>query len=311
MSRRRTPTSCSSSIRPPVATRARASCASPPPRVPFARSAIYDQFAPSRSTSLPPSSTRRNAACARHRVGHREGPREAQRSSHRRRDRSRCDVRARARTPPRQGAGGGRLRRRRRADLRRDRLRRPARSPSSVADRVAHAFFAIGTGADAHHELLAQLARAGGGQYCAWTSQQTTSQALRLTSAIKTAPSRTSPSTSARGSRSAFYSATASYRAAKSLFLLARTHHPLPRQGRRARAHRGQGLRREARRQGRHDVGDRVFVPRLWAVEYARRLMGSGTSAEDNRAQILQLGRVRADHAIHELPRARQVALQH
>src|SRR5262249_17739467 len=49
-------------------------------------------------------------------------------------------------------------------------------------------FFAMGTGADAHHELLGELARAGGGQYVRiQESGETTGQALRLTSAIKTA----------------------------------------------------------------------------------------------------------------------------
>ena len=32
------------------------------------------------------------------------------------------------------------------------------------------------------------------------------------------------------------------------------------------------------------------FVPRLWAAEFVRRLMGSGTATDDNRSQILQLG---------------------
>src|SRR5262249_40947724 len=47
--------------------------------------------------------------------------------------------------------------------------------------------FAVGVGADARHELLAQLARVGGGQYLRIDeAEQTTGQALRLTSAIKT-----------------------------------------------------------------------------------------------------------------------------
>lgn len=152
-------------------------------------------------------------------------------------------------------------------------------------------FFAIGTGADAHHELLAQLARAGGGQYVRVDeSGQTTGQALRLTSAIKTAAITDIALDLGAGLDQPLYSATGKLSRGEELILLARTHHPLP-----------DKVSIHGRIAGK-DFDDKYdvkvdttsvtasLVPRLWAAEYARRLMGSGTSAEDNRSQILQLG---------------------
>jgi len=151
-------------------------------------------------------------------------------------------------------------------------------------------FFAIGTGADARHELLAQLARAGGGQYVRIDEAgQTTGQALRLTSALKT-PAITDVAVDlGAGLDQPLYSATGKLSRGEELVLLARTHHPLPE---RITVH---------GRVGGKDFDDKhelrvetqsvtaSLVPRLWAAEYARRLMGSGTQ-DESRGQILQLG---------------------
>jgi Ca-activated chloride channel homolog len=152
-------------------------------------------------------------------------------------------------------------------------------------------FFAIGTGADAHHELLAQLARAGGGQYVRVDeSGQTTSQALRLTSAIKTAAITDVAIDLGAGLDQPMYSATGKLSRGEELVLVARTHHPLPPQvsihGRIA------GKDFDEKYDVKVDTTSVTasLVPRLWAAEYVRRLMGSGSAAEDNRTQILQLG---------------------
>lgn len=152
-------------------------------------------------------------------------------------------------------------------------------------------FFAIGTGADAHHELLTQLARAGGGQYVRVDeSGQTTSQALRLASAIKTVAITDVAVDLGAGLDQPMYSATGKLSRGEELILLARTHHPLPPQV----AIHG--------RIGGKDFDDKfdvkvdtssvtsTLVPRLWAAEYVRRLIGSASTAEDNRGQVLQLG---------------------
>jgi Ca-activated chloride channel homolog len=152
-------------------------------------------------------------------------------------------------------------------------------------------FFAIGTGADAHHELLTQLARAGGGLYVRVDeSGQTTGQALRLTSAIKTAAITDIAIDLGAGLDQPLYSATGKLSRGEELVLLARTHHPLPAQ---VSVHgRIGGKDFDEKYDVKVDTTSVVasLVPRLWAAEYARRLMGSGSSAEDNRSQILQLG---------------------
>jgi len=152
-------------------------------------------------------------------------------------------------------------------------------------------FFAIGTGADAHHELLAQLARAGGGQYVRVDeSGQATGQALRLTSAIKTAAITDVAIDLGAGLDQPMYSATGKLSRGEELVLVARTHHPLPSQ-----------LSVHGRIGGKdfdekYDVKvdttsvTASLVPRLWAAEYVRRLMGSGNVPDENRTQILQLG---------------------
>jgi tetratricopeptide (TPR) repeat protein len=152
-------------------------------------------------------------------------------------------------------------------------------------------FFAIGTGSDARHDLLGQLARAGGGQYVRVDeSGQTTGQALRLASAIKTAAITDVAIDVGAGLDQPLYSATGKLARGEELVLLARTHHPLP-----------DKVTIHGRIAGK-DFDDKYdvkvdttsvtasLVPRLWASEYAHRLMGSGANAEENRSQILQLG---------------------
>lgn len=150
-------------------------------------------------------------------------------------------------------------------------------------------FFAIGTGADAHHELLAQLTRAGGGQYVRIDEPgETTGHALRLTSAIKTATITDVAIDLGAGLDQPLYSATGKLSRGEELVLLARTHHPLP------------DVVGVHGRVGGKDFDEKYevkvdstsltasLVPRLWASEYVRRLMGG--VGDENRGQILQLG---------------------
>ncbi len=152
-------------------------------------------------------------------------------------------------------------------------------------------FFAIGAGADAHHDLLAQLTRAGGGQYVRIDeSGQATSQSLRLTSAMKTAVITDVALDLGAGLDQPLYSATGKLSRGEELVLLARTHHPLP--DKVTVKGRIGGKDFEEKYDVKVDTTSVTasLVPRLWAAEYSRRLMGSGTAQEDNRAQILQLG---------------------
>jgi Ca-activated chloride channel family protein len=152
-------------------------------------------------------------------------------------------------------------------------------------------FFALGTGPASSHELLAELTRAGGGQYVRIDeASQATSEALRLASAIKTPAITDVAIDLGAGLDQPLYSATGKLSRGEELLLLARTHHPLPDKV----TVRGRlGAKDFEERLDLHVDTSSVTasqVPRLWAAEYARRLMGSASGTENNRAQILQLG---------------------
>jgi tetratricopeptide (TPR) repeat protein len=151
-------------------------------------------------------------------------------------------------------------------------------------------FFAVGVGSDARHELLGELTRAGGGLYLRVDdAEQATDQALRLTSAVKTPTLTDVDVVFDAALDQPFYSATGKLSRGEELVLLARTHRALPAKvtikGRIA----GNELSREypLSIEGGAVTG---YVPQLWAAEYVRRLLGSGASADDNRAKVLDLG---------------------
>jgi Ca-activated chloride channel family protein len=151
-------------------------------------------------------------------------------------------------------------------------------------------FFAVGVGADAEHELLGQLTRAGSGQYLRINeADETTGQALRLTSAIKTPTITDLEVDLGAGLDQPFYSSAGKLARGEELELLARTHHELPKtvtiKGRVSGA------------DWEHEYPLRLetstttsLVPRLWAAEYVRRLLGSGAGPDDNRSKVLDLG---------------------
>jgi len=151
-------------------------------------------------------------------------------------------------------------------------------------------FFTIGAGPDARHELLAQLARAGGGQHLRIDeADQTTGQALRLASAIKTPTITDLEVDLGAGLDQPFYSATGKLARGEELMLLARTHHALPEKVRVKGRAGGQPF--EVAYPLELDKGVITgLAPRLWAAEYMRRLLGSGAGTDENRAKILELG---------------------
>lgn len=169
------------------------------------------------------------------------------------------------------------------ADALMDRMRR-----SLTGSRAR--FFAVGVGSEARHDLLGELTRAGGGMELRVDDpEQATDEALRLTSAIKT-PTLTDVEVVLDSALDQpFFSATGKLSRGEELVLLARTHHALPSKvtikGRVA----GQDFTREYPLAVEASVAT-SFVPRLWAAEYVRRLLGSGATADDNRAKVLDLG---------------------
>ena len=282
----------SSSTRPPAATRASRQL-----RVAAAESALralsdQDHFALVTLDVAPTVVYPKEGLAPRHGGGHREGAREAQRSSDRRRDRSRRDVRARARSPARQGAGGGHLRRRRRADLRRDRRRGAPRSPPSLAHRLARALLRDRRRVPTLTTICSRSSRAPAAASTSASTSPGRPRARRSASRARSRrrPSPTSRSISAPASTSRSTRRPASSRAARSSSCS------------RARTIRSRSQVSVHGRIAGKDFDEKYdvkvdttsvtasLVPRLWAAEYARRLMGSGTAQDDNRAQILQLG---------------------
>jgi hypothetical protein len=151
-------------------------------------------------------------------------------------------------------------------------------------------FFAVGVGSSARHELLGELTRAGGGMYLRVESaDETTDEALRLTSAVKTPTLTDVDVVFDAALDQPFFSATGKLSRGEELVLLARTHRALPPKvtikGRLA----GSDFAHEYSLSIEGGVAT-GFVPSLWAAEYVRRLLGSGGVADDRRAKVLDLG---------------------
>jgi tetratricopeptide (TPR) repeat protein len=169
-------------------------------------------------------------------------------------------------------------------------------SPDGLMDRMRRSlagsrarFFAVGVGSDARHDLLGELTRAGGGMYLRVDeAEQATDEALRLTSAIKT-PTLTDVDVVLDAALDQpFFSATGKLSRGEELVLLARTHRALPPKV----TIKGRIAGSDVTREYPLDVESGVvtgFVPSLWAAEYVRRLLGSGT-ADESRVKVLDLG---------------------
>jgi tetratricopeptide (TPR) repeat protein len=151
-------------------------------------------------------------------------------------------------------------------------------------------FFAVGVGADARHELLEQLTRAGSGQYLRIDeADETTGQALRLTSAIKTPTITDLDVDLGAGLDQPFYSSAGKLARGEELELLARTHHELPKKVKISGRIAGKEFHNEYALTLESSTTT-ALVPRLWAAEYVRRLLGSGAGPDDNRSKVLDLG---------------------
>ncbi|MEO6420268.1 MAG: VIT domain-containing protein, partial [Polyangiaceae bacterium] len=151
-------------------------------------------------------------------------------------------------------------------------------------------FFAVGVGSDTHHELLGQLTLAGGGQYLRIDEpEQTTGQALRLASAIKTPTITDLEVDLGAGLDQPFYSSTGKLSRCEEMVLLARTHHALPSTVN-VKGRVGQKDQTWSYPITVENSVTTALVPRLWASEYMRRLLGSGSGPDENRAKVLSLG---------------------
>lgn len=170
-------------------------------------------------------------------------------------------------------------------------------TPEALTDRLRRSLagsrarlFCVGVGTDARHALMEHLSRTGGGKYLRITeTDQTTGQALQLASLIKTPTLTDIEVDLGAGLDQPFLSSAGRLSRGEELVLVARTHHPLPKTA----SVRGRIAGKEIKKEYSVVTSSTVvtsLVPRIWAGEYVRQLLGSGTSPDDNRTKVLELG---------------------
>ncbi|WP_437687296.1 VIT domain-containing protein [Sorangium sp. So ce176] len=151
-------------------------------------------------------------------------------------------------------------------------------------------FFTVGVGENANHALLRELARAGGGQaFRIDEAEGSTSEVLRLASAIKTATITDLAIDLGAGLDEPMLTASGKVSRGEEVVLLARTHHALP-----AKAIvRGRLAGKEYAREHPIEIDRGVgaaLVPRFWAAEKMRRLLADGDDIEAHRGKVVELG---------------------
>jgi Ca-activated chloride channel homolog len=151
-------------------------------------------------------------------------------------------------------------------------------------------FFTVGVGPNANHALLHELARAGGGQaFRIDDVEGSTSEVLRLAGAIKTPTITDLTMDLGAGLDEPMLTAAGKVSRGEEVVLLARTHHALPEKATVKGRIGGQDFAREYRIELDNGVGA-ALVPRLWAAEKMRRLLGASADPEEHRGKIVELG---------------------
>ena len=151
-------------------------------------------------------------------------------------------------------------------------------------------FFTVGVGPNANHGLLHELARAGGGQaFRIDDVEGSTSEVLRLAGAIKTPTITDLTMDLGAGLDEPMLTAAGKISRGEEVVLLARTHHALPEKATVKGRVGGQDFAREYRIELDNGVGA-ALVPRLWAAEKMRRLLGASADPEEHRGKIVELG---------------------
>ncbi len=151
-------------------------------------------------------------------------------------------------------------------------------------------FFTVGVGPNANHALLHELARAGGGQaFRIDDVEGSTSEVLRLAGAIKTPTITDLTLDLGAGLDEPMLTAAGKISRGEEVVLLARTHHALPEKATVKGRLGGQDFSREYRIELDNGVGA-ALVPRLWAAEKMRRLLGESADPDEHRGKIVELG---------------------
>jgi Ca-activated chloride channel homolog len=150
--------------------------------------------------------------------------------------------------------------------------------------------FTVAVGSDADHSLLTELSRAGGGvAFRIDEADQTTARALELTAVVKTATMTDVEIDLGAGLDEPFHSATSKIARGQELMVLARTHHEIPRRVKVRGRVGGEAFEKEYEVEPEKSALA-SFVPRLWAAEHVRRLLGGAQGPDAERGRIVALG---------------------
>jgi len=150
--------------------------------------------------------------------------------------------------------------------------------------------FTVPVGTDADHALLAELARAGGGESMPVQDPRfATSTALQLTAAFKVPTLTDFELDLGAGLDEPLSNVSGKVTRGTEVVVLARTHHDLPKKVV-VRAKLGDlRIDKEVRVLADDSVVS-TFVPRLWAAAYVKRLLGSSAGPDAERGRISALG---------------------
>ncbi len=150
--------------------------------------------------------------------------------------------------------------------------------------------FTVAVGMDADTGLLSELARAGGGSMLRVDeAEETTSTALSLAAALKVPTITDLNIDLGAGLDDVFSSASGKVSRGSQVTVLARTHHDLPSKVKVSGRLGGKAFTKEY--SVKKDKGIlTAFVPRLWAAEYVRRLLGQDSGADAERGRVVSLG---------------------
>lgn len=150
--------------------------------------------------------------------------------------------------------------------------------------------FTVAVGVETNAALLAELSREGGGQLFRIAEVDAgTQEVLRLVSAIKTPTVTDLAVDLGAGLDEVLITASGKVSRGEEVILLARTHHALPKQAKVKGRLGGKDFEREYPIELERGAGVSL-VPRLWAAEKMRRVMGEAADPEDVRGKIVELG---------------------